>query len=245
MIREFLVILRLHSWFRIEMNKKNCWTEEMDEILLGNYSNMKYTDIATIISEKFGIQFSSQAISRRAHILLKKTKVIRWTKQMDNFLIKNYVAIGPTDLAPIMSKMFHIKLTVRSLHARARRLDIRTKTGNCPIGTEHDYGNIIRVKVSNLSRKECEKWQDIWVAKHRYVWEQAYGPIPEDHCIIFVDGNSKNCELSNLRCIPLTYKTLMVRHLSNDIFKEGPEMIDAGIAWCDLKTALKEIKEKE
>lgn len=224
--------------------RKALWTKEMDAVLIDNYLDMRYADLAAMISEKFGVRLSAGSIARRVHEL-KKVKAIQWTKQMDSFLIENYVDIGPKDLAPIMSKLFHAKFTAKSLHQRAQRLDIRINTTNCPIGTEHDYGKIIRVKVNNYSYKERKKWQDNWVAKHRYVWEQAYGPIPEDHCIIFLDGNSKNCELSNLRCIPIAYKTLMVRHLSNDIFKEGPEMIEAAIAWCDLKTALKEIKEKE
>lgn len=36
------------------------------------------------------------------------------------------------------------------------------------------------------------------VPKHRYVWEQANGPIPENHVVMFRDGNRMNCDLSNL-----------------------------------------------
>jgi hypothetical protein len=36
------------------------------------------------------------------------------------------------------------------------------------------------------------------VLKHRYVWEQANGPVPDGHCVAFRDGNRQNCELSNL-----------------------------------------------
>jgi len=36
------------------------------------------------------------------------------------------------------------------------------------------------------------------VPKHRYVWEQANGPIPDGHCVAFRDGNHGNCDLSNL-----------------------------------------------
>jgi len=34
--------------------------------------------------------------------------------------------------------------------------------------------------------------------KHRWVWEQAHGPIPPDHCVKFRDGNRQNCALDNL-----------------------------------------------
>jgi hypothetical protein len=39
------------------------------------------------------------------------------------------------------------------------------------------------------------------VLKHRYVWEQANGPIPDGHNIAFRDGNRQNCDLSNLYLI--------------------------------------------
>ena len=34
--------------------------------------------------------------------------------------------------------------------------------------------------------------------KHRVVWEQAHGPIPEGYCVKFKDGNPQNCSLDNL-----------------------------------------------
>lgn len=36
------------------------------------------------------------------------------------------------------------------------------------------------------------------VLKHRWLWEQANGPIPKGYNITFKDGNRQNCELSNL-----------------------------------------------
>lgn len=39
------------------------------------------------------------------------------------------------------------------------------------------------------------------VLKHRWVWEQAHGPIPADCIITFRDGDSRNCSLSNLELI--------------------------------------------
>lgn len=37
--------------------------------------------------------------------------------------------------------------------------------------------------------------------KHRWLWEQAYGPIPEGHCVQFKDGDTLNCVLANLYLI--------------------------------------------
>jgi len=40
-----------------------------------------------------------------------------------------------------------------------------------------------------------------WVPVHRIVWEEAHGPIPEGHAIVFLDGDPQNIALDNLRCV--------------------------------------------
>jgi len=37
-----------------------------------------------------------------------------------------------------------------------------------------------------------------WVYKHIFIWEKENGKIPAGHCLIFLDGNNKNCKLENL-----------------------------------------------
>lgn len=36
------------------------------------------------------------------------------------------------------------------------------------------------------------------IPKHRWLWEQAHGPIPEGYFVMFKDGDSMNCVLENL-----------------------------------------------
>ena len=36
------------------------------------------------------------------------------------------------------------------------------------------------------------------ITEHRWVWEQAYGPIPDGYVVHHVDGNRQNNDLSNL-----------------------------------------------
>ena len=42
------------------------------------------------------------------------------------------------------------------------------------------------------------KTEDGPVLKHRYVWEQHNGEVPEGYVIAFRDGNRQNCDISNL-----------------------------------------------
>ena len=70
-----------------------------------------------------------------------------------------------------------------------------------------------------------------------YVWEQHYGPVPEHHIIINLDGDPFNCDISNLRCIPAKYRTYF-RH--NKWWTSHPAVKDVAIKYCELTYALKE-----
>ena len=63
-----------------------------------------------------------------------------------------------------------------------------------PVGSEReDIDGYIKIKIA-----EPNKWQH----KHRVIWEQANGPVPKGFVIIFEDGNIRNFNLENLKCIP-------------------------------------------
>lgn len=40
-----------------------------------------------------------------------------------------------------------------------------------------------------------------WIFEHIRLWEEANGPVPDDHYIIFLDGNHDNLALDNLMCV--------------------------------------------
>lgn len=62
-----------------------------------------------------------------------------------------------------------------------------------PVGSERiSKDGYIEVKVA-----EPNKWR----LKQRVVYEETKGKIPEGCPIIFLDGNKRNFEIDNLRCI--------------------------------------------
>lgn len=50
-----------------------------------------------------------------------------------------------------------------------------------------------------LKRKVAEP--NHWELVHRIVWQQHHGPIPPGHVVIFHDGDTRNTDISNLRCV--------------------------------------------
>lgn len=43
-----------------------------------------------------------------------------------------------------------------------------------------------------------------WELYHRYLWEQEYGPIPDDHIVRFKDNDPTNLDLDNLELVSRT-----------------------------------------
>lgn len=65
-----------------------------------------------------------------------------------------------------------------------------------PVGTEREQEDgYIAVKVQDGHKNQN------WVAKHRLIWEQAHGPIPPGHIVIFLNGDRRDFRLENLKMI--------------------------------------------
>lgn len=86
----------------------------------------------------------------------------------------------------------------------------RFKKGECrddnpcrrPIGWEfQEKDGYVCVKCPDGKRR----------AKHRWVWEQAHGPIPKGMVIRFKDGDRTNCQLENLFMVSQAENLRLVR----------------------------------
>ena len=77
-----------------------------------------------------------------------------------------------------------------------------------PNGYESIRQGIIYIKTPEHGRM---------VAKHRYLWQQKYGEIPANTCIVFRDGNSMNCTIDNLMAIRRD------EHIRRNIANMSPE----------------------
>jgi hypothetical protein len=59
--------------------------------------------------------------------------------------------------------------------------------------TYSDGHSYIRIKVPGIRKL---------VFKHHWLYIQKFGTIPDKHIVRFIDGNSLNCTIENLECIP-------------------------------------------
>lgn len=90
-----------------------------------------------------------------------------------------------------------------------------------PVGSERVNGDgYVDVKIQD------GKLQKNWKCKHRIIWEEANGPVPKGHVIIFADSNRLNVSLDNL--ILITQKELSVLNNKGLISKDA-ELTKTGV----------------
>lgn len=102
-----------------------------------------------------------------------------------------------------------------------------------PIGYERiTKDGYVEVKVKmRPSRVDCN---DNFVAKHRLIWEQLHGPIPDDCVVIFKDGDKQNFDPDNLALVTKAQRLQMSRR---GLFSSDPELTEAGIMVARVQVA--------
>lgn len=107
----------------------------------------------------------------------------------------------------------------------------RKAENEVPVGTEIFRDGYMLVKVKD--GPDLGQW-DRWAFKHRLVWEEAHGPIPKGGHVIFLDGDHRNCDLSNLDLVTNAeqgYLTMRRLRSSNaEITRVGVTVARLGIA---------------
>jgi len=94
-----------------------------------------------------------------------------------------------------------------------------------PVGTEAVVDGYIKVKIGE---------PNVWEHKHRLVWEQHHGPIPEGGIVRFLDKNTMNCDIRNLVMID------RIEHaLRNGRHKIPDEVIPAAYALAKLRRGIR------
>lgn len=102
-----------------------------------------------------------------------------------------------------------------------------------PIGSERvTKDGYIEVKVKDTGR---------WVLKHRYVWENEKGEIPQGYIIIFKDGDRKNVDINNLLMVK---KDINVLINSCGLNRYMGELKETAVNIAKLKKSITNSKKK-
>jgi len=203
------------------------WTWQEESWLREKYAD---TDIKVLMKV---LGFSARRIHQKAHQLdLKKSP------QMKQFYAKANPQFGANRHSFQPGSTPWNKGV--SYKAGGRSAETQFKPGNMPHNTL-EVGSIIADTDGYLKVKVAEP--NRWKFLHRKTWEDANGPIPKGHAVIFRDGNRKNCALENLE---LVSRGELANRNHIPAWKHYPEELKETIHLHNaLKTTLRERRKHE
>lgn len=124
-----------------------------------------------------------------------------------------------------------------------RMAETQFKKGHLPRNTKSvGYERISKdgyIEVRCEMKKDRNVGDTNFVLKHRLVWEQANGPIPENHIVIFLDGNKQNCNLENLALISRAEHLQMTRA---GLRSENPKFTETGVLIARTEVTRRNVK---
>jgi len=127
-----------------------------------------------------------------------------------------------------------------SKQAIERTKATRFKSNHVPANT-NKIGNgavVWRIdKDSSKSYQYIRIEKSVWVLYHRHLWQARHGPIPKDQIVIFIDGDTKNVNINNLKLI--SRRENMYR---NSVHEYAKETIPTLLLINELETKLKSLK---
>ena len=181
----------------------------------------------------------------------------------DNWLREHLEDGTYKELAERFNSEFITKTTANGLRKRADRLGLDKKLNRShavkggllnkkswvPIGTERVTDGIVWVKVADERgryNKKCPGGYTNggnWRKKAYINWEKEYGSIPQGKRLIYLDGNSLNCDVDNLYFADVAIQMHLARRGWQS---SNRELTLAGIKWLELHKVLKDLsKSKE
>lgn len=172
----------------------------MKQFILDNYKGRYNQELADLFNQKFNTKITSRTIkSYKANNKLNSGLTGKFRKGQT-----------PHNKGKKMPKEVYEKVK-HTMFAKGN-----VPPNHRPVGSERiSKDGYIEVKVA-----EPNKWR----LKQRVVYEEAKGKIPEGCTIIFLDGNKRNFDIDNLRCITrseLLYLNCNGLNNSNEITETG------------------------
>lgn len=190
-----------------------------------------------------------------------------WPAEIKDFILDNHVGIGPKDMTVLINGTFGTNYTQQQLKSYYHNHHINSgltgyyTQGHIPANkgkkgirvskeTEFKPGHAPHNSLSvgtEILRADGYLWIKIaepnkWKQKHYLVWEEAHGPVPKNHVLIFANTDRLDIRLDNLILITLRQRAVMCK---KGLFSIDPEATKAGINVANVYLKLSELKKRK
>ena len=211
------------------------WTEEIINFMIENYEGKDNIELAKMLNEKFGLNTNNDRVCN-VKANLKRRRGIDLTTNINRGCYRK--GISPSNKGKKWSEYM-------SEEGQANSRKTTFKKGNIPpnrseIGQERttqDGYTEVKIQDGALNKN--------WVLKHRYIYEQHYGKIPDGYNVMFADKNRQNFDIDNLILVS-KHEDLIMNN--KKLIYEDKELTKSGhlVAKVIAKTTkLKKKKEKK
>ena len=218
------------------------YTKEQLKWLESNCQNGSFRELSRQFEDVFGVPKDYRllhATCKRHGFINPKGKNCTFTGEQREFLSKILSECSYEETTMLFNEKFETNKTRKQIETFCINNGIKRNLPPPEIGSEHVSGKYIMVRVNN--DKNVPEHQHYQMKQH-VVWEKYHGKIPKGKIIVFLDGNSFNCDIENLY---LTDRKVINLLTVNKWHFKNKEQKLAAIKWCELYFAQgKDIKEE-
>lgn len=185
-----------------------------------------------------------------------------YPEAIQKFIKENLAGVGPKEMAELLNENFGTSYTISQMKAYYgnRHLDSgvkghfpkgnvpanKGKKGQYPAGCEkswfmpgHTPVNHKPVGSERIDNKDGYTLvkiaePNVWSLKHKVIWEEKYGKIPEGHVLTFLDENKSNITLENLGLITMAESLALTR---GQLRSSNPDFTKTGILIVKVESA--------
>lgn len=194
-------------------------SQEMHQFMVDNAGGLSNIALTELVNTHFG-----------TNLVLKQIKAYK----------KNHHISSGLDGRFIKGQKAHNKGVKMSEEVYKKAAGTMFKKGHMPsnhrpVGSERidNKDGYILIKT-----KEPRTWK----LKHRVIWEQHYGPIPEGKCLIFLNGDKKDVRIENLILIDRKVNTRMNQ---SGLRFNDPDSTRAAVNVAELMSTVGEVKRRK
>ena len=154
------------------------------------------------------------------------TKQLEWVKN-------NVTGLSNQELTDLFNQTFNTEHPLSAIRRLKFRLGLHSGLPRTyqpghknhfkgkPIGEELLIEGLIWIRTGPKQK----------VQKHKYLWEQANGPVPNGYVVIFGDGNRRNFDLTNLILVSRRQLLTMNR---NGLIQNDADLTRTGVLVAEL-----------
>lgn len=188
------------------------YSQEVIDYIIENHKGKSLTELANEVNEKFNLNVNRVSIGNLKSRLRMSQGITLEYARNDGCFKKGQTSFNK-------GKKWNEYMSEEG-QANSRKTTF--KKGNTPVnhrevGSERiNVDGYIEIKVAEPNK---------WDLKHRVIYRQHYGEIPQGYNIIFLDGNKRNLNINNLKAVSKAEDLIMN---NNGLFTTDREITNTG-----------------